>query len=187
MSATIMFTGTNCSGKTSLMKFFLSIFKNIQVGETLTFAEYGKNKIAIVGRYNNKSSCNNGYDSFSKGPLKSRLYTEIAARDMDYLFVEGSILNSFGADVLKLLFSKKVDKYYVFNLYANNRILAKRLKTRSRKNVCYNRIFTKKKSCWSALKKLHSIGVNIMAIDTGKFTTEVIAERIKKIIGLKEE
>lgn len=44
-----------------------------------------------------------------------------------------------------------------------------------------------KKSCWSALKKLHSIGVNIMAIDTGKFTTEVIAERIKKIIGLKEE
>lgn len=182
----VFIIGTNAVGKSTLAWSIIERQGGIKVIEgDVTYlnggyclaGKYGLTKFGGVDRILNEkgSSCT------------SRLgeVVETALEKSDVIFCEGRYMNTFGKNMTNAMF--KAQKHLVVFLYADKEIIYNRCVSRSngkKKNGLRNwrSMFKAQECAFKAAEKWHSIGVNVIAINTGTTTIESEVEQILNAI-----
>lgn len=168
-----MITGTNASGKTTLAKELIRRFGGIaELRKDRTIC--ADRRAVFLGRYLDVSKYG-GVDGLNETRCLARIAQDAIADGAEYVFCEGSYLNSFGLNLQRLLFT--AHRQLVICLYAPLAEIDRRLQTRSNKRINQT-VAKKQESGLSSAKKWHDIGVPTQAFNSKDTSTETIADFI---------
>ena len=129
---------------------------------------------AFVGNY---KSAYGGVDSL-KG-LNTSDYADIvksAFNERDIVFIEGFYLNTFGNNVLRIVFAGDMGIYVV--LYASESAIQDRLIQRSGNDLNKNTLHKVLRNLKKLIPKYRAIGVPCFILDTSNLTVEEVANYI---------
>ena len=184
----ILIAGANCSGKTSVARGLIDHFGGIgNVTPDSTFSADGR--AVFAGRYANVKHGGVDYLNSTK-PLQGIVRNGLLTAD--FAVCEGSYLDTFGMNLLNAIFEAKRQAYVALwcsraKLYERNRArlnvdsLAKR--TSAEEAAIMQGIYRRQDRVFKAAKKYASIGVPVLAFDTGASSVEEITEQILKWLG----
>lgn len=168
-----MITGTNASGKTSLAKELIRHFGGVaELRKDRTIC--ADRRAVFLGRYVDGSEYG-GVDGLNETRCLAGIAQDAIVNGAEYVFCEGSYLNSFGLNLQRLLFTAR--KQLVICLYATLPEIDRRLQQRSNKRICQT-VAKKQELSLSSARKWHDIGVPTQAFNSKDTSTEDIANFI---------
>lgn len=181
----ILITGTNCTGKSTLVRNLIKFFGGVKrtEGKWMTLCEYAGKKIGIAGVYGNaNTAC--GYDAAYKYKKLPEIAEAAKKNCCDYVFAEGMTLHTFGLIPTLFLFEYS-DGHFVFNLRADMKKLEERLIVRTgvgeRKNVLKNA-----ECAARSAKKFAEIGADTTIVRTDIVGEQELMHLVLKKIGLAD-
>lgn len=168
-----MITGTNASGKTSLAKQLIRHFGGVrEVRKDRTIC--ADRRAVFLGRYAEESEYG-GVDSLNETRRLAGIAQDAIANGAEYVFCEGSYLNSFGLNLQRLLFTTR--RQLVICLYAPLAEIDRRLRQRSNQRI-KETVVKKQELSLSSARKWHDIGVPTQAFNSMETSTEDITDFI---------
>lgn len=175
MNKTCVFIiGTNCTGKTSVVRNMIERFGGIE--HTTKLATYCNDGItAFGGDYDNSTATSNGIDKFNETKILQTIVKE-ALQTRDVVICEGVYLHTIGLNLTNAIF--EAEKQLVVFLYAPIQVVHQRLLNRSGRGITNQAFWKKQKACASSLRKWASIGVPVLSFDTSKLAVEDIATSV---------
>lgn len=182
----VMISGTNCSGKTSLMKALQNRFGGVN-GYADCITTVKDDRFCFAGKYS--ECCKHGGVDGLNNTYSLQSIVEKSLKKHDVVFCEGSYLHTFGMNVLNALFAAE-NQLHVF-LYAPNKVLFKRRmwrlckeKIEQKELSVFQGIVKKQMMCLKQHQKMLSIGVHSIPINTNEKTVEEICDIILKKVLL---
>ena len=173
MATIIMITGTNASGKTTLSKELIRRFGGVaEVRKDRTIC--ADRRAVFLGRYVEESKYG-GVDRLNETRCLAEIAQDAIANGAEYVFCEGSYLNSFGLNLQRLLFTTR--RQLVICLYAPLTEIDRRLRQRSNLRIRQT-VAKKQELSLSSARKWHDIGVPTQAFNSMETSTENIADFI---------
>lgn len=174
MKTCVFIIGTNCTGKSTLVREIIQRRGGIiRQDKWLTEVAGG---LCFAGKY---GDCKyGGVDGWGE----TRPLAEVVGRALEHhdaIICEGSKLHSTGPHLTDALF--RADNRIVCMLHADAKTLAKRLQERSG-SALNDTILKDQKGCARALKRWQQYGVSIMHIDTSVHSPQECAGMILKKI-----
>lgn len=171
--ATIIITGTNASGKTTLSKELIRRFGGVaELRKDRTIC--ADRRAVFLGRYVEESKYG-GVDRFNETRCLAGIAQDAIANGAEYVFCEGSYLDTFGLNLQRLLFTAR--KQLVICLYAPLTEIDRRLRQRSNLRIRQT-VAKKQELSLSSARKWHDIGVPTQAFNSMETSTENIADFI---------
>lgn len=178
MKTCVFITGTNCVGKTTLVKAILEKHGGISSYEDkITYSNDGK--VAFAGKYDGKYG---GVDGLNSVKILESL-TIKAFEKVDVFMAEGLKLHSFGLSLQKALFTAQY--HIVVFLYAPLKELDARLKERSGTRIS-EAIAKDQIAIKNAFLKWQEVGVKTLFFDTSKVDIKTIEETIWHTIQVQD-
>ncbi len=177
MKTCVFITGTNAVGKTSLAFGIIEAFGGIaEANKALTRCADGR--VCFAGRYvyGRKFGGVDGLNATSGLRDVVRLGLETS----EIIFCEGMYLHTFGLNLTNALFA--AEKQLVCFLYAPASVISQRLKERSGTKI--HTALRQQMACAASANKWASIGVPVLAINTGETKTADAVEIVKKALSL---
>lgn len=176
----VMITGTNCVGKTTLVKAIIEKcggIKNV-IDRSITILNGGN--YALIGRYN--SGKYGGVDSLNCTKVLKDLVVKAKDKGVQVLFMEGSYLHTFGLNLTNALFS--AEKQLIVNLYAKQNVIVNRLKERSNKQgVQIDKVLQKQLCTMRSAQKYRDTVLKVLQFDTGSNSVDVIKEKVLETLN----
>jgi broad-specificity NMP kinase len=174
MKTAIFFAGTNGVGKTTLMRNIISRLGGIERFEdNITYLN--NSRYAVLGKYDSDSKTNVGVDWIKNTRSLANLIKLAHGKGVDVVFAEGSMLHSFGINITNAVFAAPRRLWVV--LFADTATLAERIKKRSGVALSHKSI-DKQRFLAKNFEKMKRIGVDAVAVNTAKHSTDEIAEWI---------
>lgn len=168
-----MITGTNASGKTTLSKELIRRFGGVaELRKDRTIS--ADRRAVFLGRYVEESKYG-GVDRFNETRCLAGIAQDAIANGAEYVFCEGSYLNTFGLNLQRLLFTTR--RQLVICLYAPLTEIDRRLRQRSNLRIRQT-VAKKQELSLSSARKWHDIGVPTQAFNSMEISTENIADFI---------
>ncbi len=168
-----MITGTNASGKTSLAKQLIRHFGGVrEVRKDRTIC--ADRRAVFLGRYAEESEYG-GVDGLNETRCLAGIAQDAIANGAEYVFCEGSYLNTFGLNLQRLLFTTR--RQLVICLYAPLAEIDRRLRWRSNQRI-KETVVKKQELSLSSARKWHDIGVPTQAFNSMETSTEDITDFI---------
>lgn len=183
----VLVQGTNCTGKSTLMRNLIRHFGGVvrTEGKLLSFCEYEGKKIAFIGVYGERN-CSCGYDAcykYKKLPELAKMAKDFGA---DYVFGEGMTLKTFGLTT-QLFLMEYSERSFVFNLRADYKKIVDRLYKRTgRENIKYENVFSNDRGALASFKKFIDIGIEGSSIRTDILDERQVMEHVLKKVGLAD-
>lgn len=174
----IIIMGTNCTGKTTLIRSIIDKFGGIERTEqNITYLKSRNPKIGIAGKYDGLKY--GGVDGLGCTRVLPSIM-ECILTSCDVAIAEGVKLGRFGINIQRSLFCANTP--IVVCLYAPIQTIAERLAARSCGKIT-KRIALDNRGIIRAAEKYKSIGVKTLFFDTSKVKTEDIVEQLNCIIN----
>lgn len=131
-------------------------------------------RAVFLGRYVEESKYG-GVDGFNETRCLAGIAQDAIANGAEYVFCEGSYLNTFGLNLQRLLFTTR--RQLVICLYAPLTEIDRRLRQRSNLRIRQT-VAKKQELSLSSARKWHDIGVPTQAFNSMETSTENIADFI---------
>lgn len=173
MKTCIFITGTNCVGKTSVVREIIARSGGVEeLRKTITICK-GR-KIALAGPYRDGSNYG-GVDALNETKGLEGIVRGAFEEGAEYVFCEGSYLNTFGINLTNAFFT--AEKQLLVCLVAPLETINKRLGERTGSSI-NKKIVEKQQRAITAAIKFSQIGVPVMMINAEENTTAEIADQI---------
>ena len=172
MKTAIFFVGTNGTGKSTLMRNIISRLGGIQRFEdNITYLN--DPKFAVLGKYDGGSKANVGVDWIKNTRSLAGLIKIAHGNGVDIVLAEGCMLHTFGINITNAVFAAPRRLWVL--LYADVNTLRQRIRERSNAPLS-DKTIDKQYSLAKNFGKMKKIGVDAVAINTAKHSTNEIAE-----------
>lgn len=173
----VFIIGTNCVGKTTLAKQLIEYHGGIkEENAEYTTTEDGS---VFLGKYAGKKY--GGVDGLNQTKGIKEIIEKARLKGASIIYAEGVRLGTFSNESVEQILSS--DNSIVVFLYCPVEVIKKRLKERSGTEITMEVIKTQQYKYRTALK-YKEIGIQVLAFDTSKETTEEI---VKKLIAKEYE
>lgn len=172
MKTAIFFAGTNGTGKTTLMRNIISRLGGIERFEdNITYLN--NSRYAVLGKYNSDSKTNVGVDWIKNTRSLAGLIKMAHSQGVDIVLAEGSMLHTFGINITNAVFAAPRRLWVL--LYADVNTLRQRIRERSDAPLS-DKSLDKQYFLAKNFGEMKRIGVDAVAINTAKHSTDEIAE-----------